>query len=156
MAIGPIGLLFFKLVTENEQVFSAISQQFVEGLVRAYVRSVTAKPSARKSKIRSPRNGCLVAIADLKGFFSFKEPIQAHNRKTSDIEGSYGGVGAKVPIKIIWGADDAWLPMEIAQKLNEALNADEMVIVEGAGHLIHYDQPSALALDLGLWLEKHG
>jgi pimeloyl-ACP methyl ester carboxylesterase len=40
--------------------------------------------------------------------------------------------------------------------LKKALNAEQLVTIEEAGHLVQYDQPSKLALEVGLWLNKHG
>ena len=84
-----------------------------------------------------------------------KEMVQAHYRDTGVLENEYARVGGLSPTRIIWGQDDAWLPVEIAQRLKEALNAEDLVIIEEAGHLVQYDQPARLALEVGLWLSKH-
>jgi pimeloyl-ACP methyl ester carboxylesterase len=70
-------------------------------------------------------------------------------------EEGYGGVGRRSPTKIVWGNDDAWIPVEMAERLKKALNAEEMVVIAEAGHLVQYDQPGRLALEVGLWLSKH-
>lgn len=84
-----------------------------------------------------------------------QQMVQAHKRDTGVLEDDYARVGGLSPIKIIWGQDDAWIPVETAQKLKKALNAEQLVIIEEAGHLVQYDQPSKLALEVGLWLGKH-
>jgi pimeloyl-ACP methyl ester carboxylesterase len=38
--------------------------------------------------------------------------------------------------------------------LAEALGAKEVVVVDGAGHLIMYDQPGRLGTELGMWLSR--
>lgn len=85
-----------------------------------------------------------------------KEMVQAHYRDASDLESEYDRVGDLSPTQIIWGAEDAWIPVETAQRLKKALNAKEVVVVEEAGHLIQYDQPARLAVEVGLWLDKNG
>jgi pimeloyl-ACP methyl ester carboxylesterase len=152
VAIGPFGLPFFKLVAENEAVFTAIPPNLVEGFVRAYVKSATYKPLP----LEIEDTLCAPYLAGgVQGSDKFlKEMVQAHNRETGVIENEYTRVGGLAPTKIIWGKDDAWIPFETAQKLKNALNAEDMVIIEDAGHLVHYDQPGRLALEVGLWLSK--
>ena len=154
VAMGPFGLPFFKLVAENEGVFWAIPANFIEGLVRAYVKSATCKslPKEIEDMLCAPW-----LAGGTQGPEKFlKEMVQAHNRDTGVLENEYARVGGLLPTNIIWGLNDAWLPVEIAQKLKKALNAEHLVIIEEAGHLVQYDQPSNLALEVGLWLSKHG
>jgi len=153
VALGPFGLPFFKLVAENEGVFTAIPANFVEGLVRAYVRSATCKPMPKE--IEDTLSAPWLA-GGMQGSARFlKEMVQAHNRDTGVLEKQYARVGGLAPTKIIWGQDDAWIPVETAQRLRKAPNAEDLVIIEEAGHLVQYDQPSKLALEVGLWLNKH-
>ena len=155
VALGPFGgLPFFKLVAENEAVFAAIPANFVEGLVRAYVRSATCKsvPEGIEDMLSVPW-----LAGGTQGTERFlQEMVQAHRRDAGVLEGEYARVGGLSPTKIIWGQDDAWIPVDTAQRLKEALNAEDVVIIEEAGHLIQYDQPSKLALEVGLWLSKYG
>ena len=153
VAIGPFGLPFFKLVAENEGVFKAIPPNFVEGLLRAYVKSATYKPLPKEIEDML----CAPWLAGgMQGSERFlKEMIQAHYRDTGVLENEYARVGDLSPTKIIWGLQDAWLPAETAQRLKKALNAEDLVMIEEAGHLVQYDQPGTLALEVGLWLSKH-
>ncbi|KAI9715281.1 MAG: hypothetical protein M1812_006092 [Candelaria pacifica] len=153
VVLGPFGLPFFKLIAENEDVFNAIPTNMVEGLLRAYIKTATRKPLPKDIEDML----CAPWLADgMQGSEKFlKEMVQAHNRDASILENEYARVGGLSPTKIIWGQDDAWLPVEIAQKLKKALNAEDVVIIEEAGHLVQYDQPSKLALEVGLWLSSH-
>jgi pimeloyl-ACP methyl ester carboxylesterase len=154
VALGPFGLPFFKLVAENEDVFKAIPPILAEGLVRAYVRSATFKPMPIEieNMLSAPW-----LVGGTQGTEKFlREMVQAHRRDTAGLENNYSRVGVLLPTKIIWGRDDAWIPVDTAQELKEALGAEEVVVIEEAGHLVHYDQPGRLALEVGLWLSKHG
>ena len=153
VAIGPFGLPFFKLVAENEGVFTAIPANLVEGFVRAYVKSASYKslPKEIEDMLSAPW-----LAGGMQGSEKFlKEMVQAHYRDTGVLENEYARVGGLSPTKIIWGQDDAWIPVETAQRLKKALNAEDLVIIEEAGHLVQYDQPGKLALEVGLWLSKH-
>ena len=153
VAIGPFGLPFFKLVAENEDVFKAIPANFAEGFVRAYVQNATCKslPKETEDMLCAPW-----LAGGMQGSEKFlKEMVQAHYRDTRGLENEYARVGSLSPTSIIWGLDDAWIPVETAHRLKKALNAEHLVIIEEAGHLVQYDQPSKLALEVGLWLSKH-
>ena len=153
VAIGPFGLPFFKVVAENEGVFAAIPPNFLEGFVRAYVKSAAYKPLPQEVEDML----CAPWLAGwMQGSERFmKEMVQAHHRDTNGLENEYARVGGLAPVKIIWGRDDAWIPVATAQRLSKALNAEEVVTIEEAGHLVQYDQPGKLALEVGLWLSKH-
>lgn len=149
---GRSGLPFFKLVAENTSVFMAIPPHLVEGFVRAYVRSASYKSLSKEVEDILSAPWLVDGNQGPQKFL--KEMVQAHYRDVSDVENEYNRVGSKSPTKIIWGMDDAWLPVETAQRVKTALNAEELVVVEEAGHLIQYDQPSKLALEVGLWLNE--
>ena len=122
VAIGPFGLPFFKLVAENEGVFTAIPTNLVEGLVRAYVKSATFKslPTEVEDMLCAPW-----LAGGMQGSERFlKEMVQAHYRDAGVLENEYARVGGLSPTKIIWGRDDAWIPVETAHRLKQALHAE--------------------------------
>jgi len=153
VALGPFGLPFFKLVAENEAVFTAIPPHLIEGFVRGYVRSATHKPMPQETEDMLSAPWLAGGMHGPQKFL--REMIQAHYRETGAIEDEYARVGSLVPTKIIWGQNDAWIPVDTATRLKKALNAEELVIIEEAGHLVQYDRLGSLTLELGLWLSKH-
>jgi pimeloyl-ACP methyl ester carboxylesterase len=153
VAIGPFGLPFFKLVAENQSVFESIPANFLEGFVRAYIRSAAHKPLDSQIEDRLAEQWLDGGSQGPKRFL--QEMIQAHNRTTGELEKEYETVGRQIPVKVIWGANDSWLPSEIAERLYKALNAKEVALIEEAGHLVQYDNPSRLAFEIGIWLAKY-
>ena len=150
---GPSGLPFFKLVAENEAVFKAIPPHLAEGFVRAYVKSAAYKPLPAEVQDMLSAPWLEGGVQGTERFL--REMVQAHHRETGVIEKEYARVGGLTPTKIIWGKEDAWIPVDTAQRLMEALNAEDVVVIEEAGHLVQYDQPARLALEVGLWLSQH-
>ena len=151
VAIGPFGKPFFKTAAENEHVFRDMPATFAEGFVRAYIKSAAFKPLPA---------GIEDALCEQwletgsQGQVRFtQEMIQAHHRKIGEIESRYATVGDQINVKIIWGKEDTWIPCESAARLGKALKAKEVVIVENASHLIHYDQPTVLGVELAAWLQ---
>jgi pimeloyl-ACP methyl ester carboxylesterase len=153
VVLPPFGLPFFKLVAENESVFRAIPAELQEGLVRAYIRSAAFNPLPEgvEDMLCKPWVGGEVQ----EGRF-LREMVQAHYRDTQGLEGTYADVGEGTPIKVIWGLEDKWIPVDTAGRVAEALGAREVVRVQEAGHLIMYDQPGRLAVEVAEWLGKNG
>lgn len=154
VVLGRSGLPFFKLVAENEGVFAAVPPHLIGGFVRSYVKNATYNVLSKE--VEDMLSDPWLASGRQGPERFLQEMIQAHYRDVSDVETQYSGVGGRLPIKIVWGMEDTWIPVATAEKLKKALNAEEVVLIEEAGHLIQYDQPSKLAVEVGLWLGKHG
>ncbi len=51
----------------------------------------------------------------------------------------------KLPVKIIWGADDVWQVTDWAHKLNKTIPGSDLVILDECGHFSPEDQPDKVA-----------
>jgi pimeloyl-ACP methyl ester carboxylesterase len=54
---------------------------------------------------------------------------------------------------VVWGSEDAWIPVDRASRLADAIPHAQLEIIGGAGHLVQLDQPARLAMTLQRWLE---
>ena len=149
VALGPFGQPLFKLVAENEAVFAALTGPVFEGVVEAYIRDAAYK-SLDKETMEVLKKPWITSEEGRKGFV--RQMVQANSRSTQEIEGRYHEVGKNMPVRVIWGKEDKWIPVETAARLKEKLNAKDVVIIEGAGHLVMYDQQGRLGVELGWWL----
>ena len=149
VAMGPSGSPFFDLVAKNQSVFQALPANFVEGFVRSYIR--TASYKGLDNRIENLLAEQWLENGSQGPARFLQEMIQAHNRSFGDLEEQYPRVGSQIPVKIVWGANDSWIPKERASNLGDALNARDVVLVEDAGHLVLYDQPSKIAVELAMW-----
>jgi pimeloyl-ACP methyl ester carboxylesterase len=61
----------------------------------------------------------------------------------------------KLPVQLIWGADDAWQVVDWAHKLHDAIPGSKLMIVEDAGHFSPEDQPEKISELLINFLGKH-
>ncbi|KAL8840267.1 MAG: hypothetical protein Q9176_003959 [Flavoplaca citrina] len=155
VAVGPWGLPFFKLVAENEDVFKAIPAGMFDGIVRSYIRDAAYKPLRKEDEdmLAEPwvsgdgRPGQEGLVHVLK---------QASMRVSEDVEVEYHKVGESgLPVRIIWGKQDKWVPYERAEKLKNLIGAkSEVVLVEDAGHLIQLDQPERLIAEIVTFLAE--
>lgn len=148
VAIGPFGQPLFQATAENPEHFQRLPDMAFEGILESYIRNAafTELPKSTMEMLKAPwlREG------GKEGFV--RQLCQANSRSTEEVEGRYGEIGKKMPVKIIWGKQDNWIGVETAARLGKALSAREVVEIEGAGHLIMYDQPGQLGVELGSWL----
>ncbi|KAF5700710.1 hydrolase or acyltransferase (alpha beta hydrolase superfamily) [Fusarium mundagurra] len=148
VAIGPFGQPLFKVIAENPQLFEQLPDTAFEGILESYISDAAyyELPKETMQMLKEPwlREG------GKRGFIH--ELCQANSRSTEEVEARYGEVGPKLPIKIIWGADDKWLPVEVAHRLGNALKAREVIVIDKAGHLSMIDQGARVGVELGLWL----
>ncbi|ETN47108.1 uncharacterized protein HMPREF1541_01298 [Cyphellophora europaea CBS 101466] len=152
VAIGPFGHPLFKLVAENEGVFTQLTGPVFEGVVESYIRDAAHKELGRET-MEALKAPWLRGEEGRKGFV--RQMCQANSRSVpEDVERRYAEVGKSMPVLVVWGSEDRWLPVEIAGRLGRALGAREVVEIEGAGHLIMYDQGERLGVELGWWLSS--
>ncbi|KAF2658316.1 putative hydrolases or acyltransferase [Lophiostoma macrostomum CBS 122681] len=148
VAIGPFGQSLFKAVAKKPEYFEALPDMTMDGVLESYIRQAAFKELSKETMemLKEPwlREG------GKKGFI--RQLCQANSRNTDAVEGRYQEVGESMPVKIIWGENDDWIPVETAKRLGEALKAKEVVTIAEAGHLIMYDQPAQLGVELGRWL----
>ncbi|CAN9116928.1 unnamed protein product [Alternaria alternata] len=150
VAIGPFGQPLFKGVAENPGAIESLPDMSFEGILESYIRNAayTKLDEKTMSMLKSP----WLAEGGKGGFV--RQLCQAAHRSTEEVEGRYAEVGEIMSVKVIWGKQDNWIPVKDAHRLGEVLSAKEVVEVDGAGHLIMYDQPGQLGVELGMWLSS--
>ena len=150
VAIGPFGNPLFKATAEDPGRSGRLTDAEFEDILESYIRDAAFHklPTDTLQALKAPwlREG------GKQGFI--RQLCQANYRSTDQVEPHYPDLGQRLPIKIIWGADDGWIPVETAEKLRSALNAHEVVVITRAGHLVMYDQPGQLGIELGIWLQS--
>lgn len=146
VALAPWGSEFFRLVRENAGVFAALPDPLHEALVAAYVRGASAQglTAAAERALVEPWTG----PAGKSAFY--RQIAQADQRFTDEVEPRYPEL--TMPVRVIWGEDDAWIPVDRAHRLAAAIPGAELDLVPGAGHLIQLDAPEALTASLLRWL----
>ncbi|CEJ55332.1 Putative Alpha/beta hydrolase [Penicillium brasilianum] len=151
VATGPFGQPLFKLVAENASVFTALTGPVFEGVVEAYIREASYRGLDMET-MEMLKSQWISTEEGRRGFV--RQMVQANSRRTEEVEHHYSKVGRKMPVRIIWGQEDAWIPVETAARLKTQLNAQDVVLIEGAGHLVMYDQEGKLGVELGWWLSQ--
>jgi pimeloyl-ACP methyl ester carboxylesterase len=146
VALAPWGSDFFRLVGANADVFVQIPAPLHEALVRAYVQGAAARPLSAEAADMLVRPW--LSPEGQAAFY--RQMAQADERYTDEIEPLYPTVD--LPAMIVWGEDDAWIPVDRAHRLKSLIPGSRLHVVPGAGHLIQLDAPVALTALVQRWL----
>jgi pimeloyl-ACP methyl ester carboxylesterase len=148
VALAPWGSPFFRLVKAHSQVFAALPAAMHDGLVRAYVSG------ASHQGLTAAQTDALVApwLGEVGQAAFYRQIAQADERHTDEIEPRLSTLA--LPVAVIWGREDGWIPVDRAQRLAATIPGAELHLIEDSGHLAHLDQPVALATVLERWLSS--
>jgi len=75
-------------------------------------------------------------------------------KHTMEIADRLHELGA-LPVKIIWGAKDAWQSLDWAGRLRDAIPGAELSVVEEAGHFLPEDRPGDVSDLLIAFFARH-
>lgn len=130
---------FFQAIHTHPEVFSALPDWASAALVESKIRSATQV---------GLRAGALAAYtnqwATPEGAQAFyRQYAQGGEEHTDEFQHLLPLLD--LPLHVIWGAQDAWLPVSYASRLLDALPpSTRFSVVEGAGHLVPEDRPGEL------------
>lgn len=148
VALRPWGSDFFRLVAESAELFAAQPPAIHRGALEAYIagashRGLTAE---QMEVLASP----WLSSEGQPAFY--RQIAAADERFTDEIQDRYPELD--LPVKIIWGREDSWIPPDRATQLEQMIPGADLELIDGAGHLIHYDAPVHLAVALHRWLTR--
>ena len=137
VAIPPAGSPFFQFVQAHRAI------------VRAYIQNASHRGLGDEvlDLLIEPWTGAEGQPAFYRQIADFDERFLQEN------QARLGDIG--IPVRIVWGADDPWIPAERAGQLHRLIPGATLELVPGAGHLIHYDAPAALMDQVRSWLDRH-
>lgn len=146
VALRPWGSEFFRLVRSHSDVFSRLPAAVHEGAVRAYISGASHRGLTEREL-----QMLVDPWRDESGQAAFYRQIaQADERFTDEVEPRYGTLD--LPVLVVWGTEDAWIPADRADRLAAMIPGARLVLIPDAGHLIQLDAPVALATTLRGWL----
>jgi pimeloyl-ACP methyl ester carboxylesterase len=146
VALRPWGSEFFRLVREHAEVFAALPAAVHEGAVRAYISGASRRgltPAALDALV-------LPWLGDVGQAAFYRQIAEADEAYTDQVEPLYPTID--VPVLVVWGRDDTWIPVDRAQRLHDLIPGSRLAVIDQAGHLIQLDQPAALTAALTHWL----
>lgn len=72
----------------------------------------------------------------------YRQIAQMRQRYIEEAEARYAA--PDFPVRIVWGQDDAWIPLEQGQALADRIANGKLIRVPRAGHLVQEDAPEAI------------
>ncbi len=148
VALRPWGSPFFRLVHDHTDVFAALPPAVHAGALAAYIQTASFRG------LRNDELAELTApwLTDEGQAAFYRQIAQADEHFTHELEDRLSDVD--LPVHIVWGEQDTWIPLDRATRLANAIPDASLHTVPGAGHLIHYDAPAPLADALRAWLQR--
>ena len=147
VAIPPSGSPFFRFVQDHPELLPQLPGYVHEAIVRAYVGNATHRglSSHELDALVEPWTGAVGQPAFYRQIADYDLALLEENeRRLGDLD---------LPVRLLWGAEDAWIPLETGRRLAGLIPGASLSEVRGAGHLMHYDAPVALATGLRDWLQ---
>ncbi len=135
VAMAPWGSSFFAHVRSHEAAFAGVPPYIHKAILKAYIDGAIYKSlsEADMTSLMSPW-----LSEDGQNAF-YRQIAQANQTYTDEVQSLYDTI--ECPVRILWGENDEWIPIEMGRKLNKAIPNSEFFPVAKAGHLIQMDQP---------------
>jgi pimeloyl-ACP methyl ester carboxylesterase len=135
---------FFQTIHQHPAVFEALPDWASAALIDAKVRS--GSHLGLRAEALASYTGQWAGTEGAQGFY--RQYAQGGEGNTDELQDRLGLLD--IPLHVIWGAKDAWLGLDYAQRLVAALpDHARFSVVEGAGHMVPEDQPGELLRLLG-------
>ncbi|MEU7828211.1 MULTISPECIES: alpha/beta hydrolase [unclassified Nonomuraea] len=146
VAIPPSGSPFFKFVQDHPDVLPRLPAYIHTAIVRAYVQGASH---------RGLRDDDLDALVQPwtgeEGQPAFYRQIAHYDERfLEENEEQLGRIS--IPVRILWGTSDAWIPTDIARRLHGLIPTAELSLIDAAGHLVHHDAPVPFMDEIRAWL----
>lgn len=146
VAIPPSGSPFFRFVARQPEVLGELPAYIHEAVLRAYIRSASHRGISAETldQLVAPWTGETGQPAFYRQIAGYDETFLAENEdKIGDL---------RIPVRVLWGTQDAWLSVEAGRRLHSLIPNAQWRQVEDTGHLLQFDAPVALSHEISDWL----
>ncbi|KAJ5737642.1 uncharacterized protein N7483_002767 [Penicillium malachiteum] len=149
--LGPSPHPYFERFKNAESFFQSLTLEDFDKIVAAFIRGSTSSKLGEEL-IETLKTPWVSTEEGNKAFI--RQMIRASQHNADEVEDRYPEVGLRIPVRIAWGDEDHLNHVVTASKLKEKLNAKEVFVIEGAGHLVMLDNVIELGVDLRRWLDQ--
>ncbi|MHA7775586.1 alpha/beta fold hydrolase [Roseibium sp. M-1] len=138
VALSPWGSEFFDHVGRHVDAFVGLPPHIHRAVVDAYIGGALVNDlgSDMREKLAEPW-----LTEEGRGSF-YRQFAQADEAFTNEIEPLYGEI--RCPVKILWGEDDPWIPVDRGRALHAAIPQSAFETLPHAGHLPQLEVPDAV------------
>lgn len=148
VAIPPSGSPFFKFVQDNPGLLGQLPGYIHRAIVRAYIGNASSGGLRADDldDLVKPWTGSEGQTAFYRQIIDYDEVYLRENEELL--------ANLDVPVHIVWGEQDAWIPVERADRLHELIPHSTVSTVAGSNHLIQLDAPERLMYEVTSWLDR--
>jgi pimeloyl-ACP methyl ester carboxylesterase len=138
VAVGPWGSSFVKHARVNLDAFAGMPAYIHKAIVEAYISAATTQEltPAELSAYAEPW------LTKVGSAVFYRQIANLDQKFTDEIEGMYDTI--RCPTQIVWGEDDAWIPIADGRRLAEKIPNAKFFPIPNAGHLMQSDAPEAI------------
>jgi pimeloyl-ACP methyl ester carboxylesterase len=76
----------------------------------------------------------------------YRQIAQADSKFTDEFQDKFTEIN--IPVLILWGEEDQWIPSEQSYLLNSKIKGSKVVTVPNSGHLIIEEKPLELVTEI--------
>jgi pimeloyl-ACP methyl ester carboxylesterase len=125
-------------VRQHEAAFAGVPDYLQRAILAAYIRGAVSRPMSDAELV--PYIAPWTGAAGQSAFY--RQIAQMDLKYTDEVEHRYGEV--RCPVRLLWGRDDAWIPITRGAELAARIPSCEFREIEGSGHLMQEDAPEAI------------
>lgn len=138
VALAPWGSPFVAHVRRHEAAFAGLPAYAQDALLRAYIQAAAHRPLTE--------DALAIYMALWQGEVGqaafYRQIAQMDQRFTDEVEPLYQPLDC--PVTVLWGEEDAWMPVSQGERLARLISTEPLVRVPDAGHLVQEDAPEVL------------
>lgn len=146
VAIPPVGSPFFRFVEGHPTVLTELPGFIHESVVRSYIRGAS-HPGFTDRELATLTAPWLNETAQTAFYHQIADFDEAYLEEIQR-----GCPAIDIPVQILWGEQDAWIPAEYGRRLAKLIRGAGFELIPGAGHLVQHDAPVILADRIRRWL----
>lgn len=136
VAMRPWGSEFFDHVGRHVDAFLGLPPHIHQAVVEAYIKGALVNDIEHEDFVK-----LVEPWLSEEGRSSFyRQFAQADEKYTAEVEPLYGDI--RCPVKIVWGKNDPWIPLERGKALHALIPQASFAALEGVGHLPQLEAPN--------------
>ena len=129
-------------VKEHLDVYETMPTGTFEAIIASHLRTATHHPMSERT--------LATYLDQWKGeqgqMLYLRKDAQLDQNHTAEFDPLLPSIS--VPVRIIWGENDAWLPPTRARRLHELIPTSDLVLLPDTGHFAMEDSPQQVAATL--------
>jgi pimeloyl-ACP methyl ester carboxylesterase len=129
-------------IKEHLDVYRSMPTEVFEASIASHLRTATYRVMDKPTLATYPDQW----KGEVGRTLYLQNAAQLREEDTAELEPLLPSI--TVPISIVWGENDAWLPLTTAERLHELILGSDLVLLPHTGHFATEDSPQEVAATL--------